>query len=91
MLTIFDLFQGNPFFSFFFFFFFFLFFLLLLFTAAPAHMEAPRLGVQSELQLPAYTTAMVLPDPSHIYDYTGKVGSLSPEKGQGLNPRLHGS
>ena len=34
-----------------------------LFTAAPAHMEVPRLGVESELQLPAYTTAAATPDP----------------------------
>jgi len=32
----------------------------------PQHMEVPRLGVESELQLPAYATAM--PDPSHICD-----------------------
>ena len=30
------------------------------------HVEVPRLGVESVVQLPAYTTAM--PDPSHIYD-----------------------
>ena len=28
-------------------------------------MEVPRLGVESELQLRAYTTAMATPDPSH--------------------------
>ena len=28
------------------------------------HMEVPRLGVESELQLPAYTTATATPDPS---------------------------
>ena len=32
------------------------------------HMEVPRPGVQSELQLPAYTTATASPDPSHIWD-----------------------
>ena len=31
-------------------------------------MEVPRLGVQSELQLPAYATAAVMPDLSHLYD-----------------------
>ena len=31
-------------------------------------MEVPRLGVKSELQLPAYTTAPEMPDPSHICD-----------------------
>ena len=30
------------------------------------HMEVPRLGVQSELQLPAYTTATATPDMSRI-------------------------
>ena len=28
------------------------------------HMEIPRLGVELELQLPAYTTATATPDPS---------------------------
>ena len=31
-------------------------------------MEVPRLGVKSELPLPAYTTATAMQDPSHIYD-----------------------
>ena len=30
------------------------------------HMEVPRLGVKSELQLPAYTTATATRDPSRI-------------------------
>ena len=33
------------------------------------HMEVPRLGVESELQLTAYTTATAAPDPSHIFDW----------------------
>ena len=32
------------------------------------HMEVPRLGVESELQLPAYTTATAMRDASHICD-----------------------
>ena len=32
------------------------------------HMEVPRLGVISELQLPAYTTATIKWDPSGVYD-----------------------
>ena len=32
------------------------------------HMDVPRLGVESELQLPAYTTATATLDPSHIFD-----------------------
>ena len=31
------------------------------------HIEVPRLGVQSELQLPASTTATARPDLNHIY------------------------
>ena len=29
------------------------------------HMDIPTLGVKSELQLPAYTTATAMLDPSH--------------------------
>ena len=32
------------------------------------HLEIPRLGVESELQLPAYTPATAVPDPSCICD-----------------------
>ena len=32
------------------------------------HMEVPRLGVESELQLPAYITATAMPDPSCVCD-----------------------
>ena len=32
------------------------------------HMEVPRLGVESELQPPAYTRATAMPDPSRICD-----------------------
>ena len=38
------------------------------FRAAPQHMEVPRLGVESELQMPAYAAATVMWDPSHICD-----------------------
>ena len=31
-------------------------------------MEVPRIGVESELQLPAYATAMAMWDPDHICD-----------------------
>ena len=31
-------------------------------------MEVPRLGVESELQLLAYTTATAMWDSSHVYD-----------------------
>ena len=45
-------------------------------------MEVPRLGVKSELQLPAYTTATATPDPSHICDL-----HHSSVQRQILNPR----
>ena len=48
----------------FFFFFFFFFFLGL----HPRHMEVPRQGVQSELQLPPYTTATATLDLSRACD-----------------------
>jgi len=31
-------------------------------------MEVPRLGVELELQLPAYVIATAMPDPSHVCD-----------------------
>ena len=34
----------------------------------PWHMEVPRLGVESELQLLAYTTATAARDPSRVCD-----------------------
>ena len=37
-----------------------------LLRATPQHMEVPRLGVSSELPLPAYTTATATQDPSQI-------------------------
>ena len=40
-------------------------------------MEVPRLGVYSELRVPAYTTAIAMPDLSHICDTTAH-GILNP-------------
>ena len=34
----------------------------------PWHVDVPRLGVESQLQLPAYTTATAIRDPSCICD-----------------------
>ena len=34
----------------------------------PRHMEVPRLGVESEVQLPANTRATATRDPSHLCD-----------------------
>ena len=76
--------------------FLFLLFLFSVFLGLhPRHMEVPRLGVRSELQLPACATAtatralsrslqptpqfMAMPDP------------LPTERGQGSNLRPHGS
>ena len=44
----------------------------------PKYMEVPRLGVELELQLPAYTTAQSNPD------------SQPTEQDQGSNPHPHG-
>ena len=44
------------------------FFFFFLFRAAPKAYEVPRLGVESELQLPTYTTATETPDLSHFCD-----------------------
>ena len=46
--------------------FFFFFFL------GPQHMEVPRLGVESELQLPAYTTATATQDLSHVGNHSSR-------------------
>ena len=43
-------------------------FSFLVFRATLWHMEVPRLGVESELKLLAYTIATATSDPSHIYD-----------------------
>ena len=46
----------------------------------PWHMEIPRLGVQSELKPPAYTTATATPDLSRVCDLhhsQGNAGSLT--------------
>ena len=42
------------------------FFLFFLFGPHLSHVEVPRLGVESELQLVAYTTATATPDPDCI-------------------------
>ena len=50
-------------------------------------MEVPRLGVKSELQLPAYTTATAMWDPGHIFDLTPQlIESPIPttEQGKGI-------
>ena len=43
------------------------------------HMEVPRLGVEWELQLPAYASGTAMPDPSHVHTYTAAwVATLGP-------------
>ena len=54
-------------------------------------MEVPRLGVELELQLPAYTTAIAtaMPDLSHVRDYTtahGNARSLTHGARSGIEP-----
>ena len=60
---------------------FFFFFLFCFLGAHPRHMEVPRLGVQLELQLLAYTTATATPDLSGVCDLhhgsCGNAGSLA--------------
>ena len=57
-----------------FFFFFFLFF-----GPHLLHIEIPRLGVNLELYLPAYTTAIATSDPSHVYDLHYKWLTATPD------------
>ena len=47
---------------------FFFFFLVIFLGLHLRHMEVPRLGAESELQLPAYATATATWDPSHVCD-----------------------
>ena len=44
----------------------------------PWHMEVPRLGVESELQLLAYATATAMPNPSLICCSLQQCGILNP-------------
>ena len=53
------------------------------------HMEVPRLGVESELQLQAYTTVTVTLDPSSIYDLqcsSSQCLILNPLSEAGIEP-----
>ena len=59
----------------------FFWFFLPFFFLGPHHMEVPRLGIESELQLPAYTTATAMWDLSHVCDL-----HHSSQKCQILNP-----
>ena len=62
------------------------FFFLFFFRAQVRHMEVPSLGVESELQLPAYTTATATQDHSLRQRWI-----LNPtEQGQESNPNPPG-
>ena len=52
----------------------------------PRHMEVPRLGLQSELCLPAYSTATAMWDLSRICDL-----HQTPPQRQILNPLSQGT
>ena len=60
---------------------FFFFFVFL--GAHLRHTEVPSLGVESELQLLAYTTATATPDPSIAH---GNAGSLTHRVRPGIEP-----
>ena len=60
---------------------FFFFFVFVLGGAQLLHMEVPRLGVRSELQLPAYIKTTAIWDLSCVYDL-----HHSPLQLQILNP-----
>ena len=58
------------------------------------HMDIPGLELESELQVPTYTTARAKPDPSHICDlHTQQLMAMpdpqTSKRGQGLYPHLH--
>ena len=57
-------------------------------------MEVPRLGVELELQLLAYTTATTVGSkphlqPTHTIQLTATLDPRPPERGQGSNPHPH--
>ena len=56
------------------------------------HMEVPRLGVKSELQLQAYATATATQDPRGVCDLHHSLQQcqiLNPLRGQESNPHPH--
>ena len=67
-------------------------FILFQFILGPhlQHVEIPRLGVESELQLPAYAIATAMWDPSHVCDLHHGSGQCC-KQGQELNPHPHDS
>ena len=71
----------------------FIYFCLFFLGPDPRHMGFPRLGVELDLQLLAYTTATATWDLSRICDLYHSSWSnqiLTPLRGQGSNLRPHG-
>ena len=75
----------------------YLFIYLVFLGSCLRHMEVPRLGFESDLQLPAYTTATVMQDPSHVCNqhhswlqqlYSAR--SPTPWAGPGIEPTSSG-
>ena len=54
--------------------YFFFFFVFCLFRAALWNMEVPRLGVELELYMTAYTTATAMQDLSYMWELLSKSG-----------------
>ena len=66
-----------------------LFFVFFFSGPHPWHMEVHSLGIKSELQLPAYTTATAMPDPSQVCNLDcsyGHAGSLTHWARLGVEP-----
>ena len=71
---------------------FYLFISLVILGPHPWHMEVPRLGVELELQLPAFATATATPDPSlvcNLHHSSQQRRILKPLSKQGLKPHPH--
>ena len=65
------------------------FFLFVFLGPHPQHKEFPRLGVESEPQLPAYITATATWHPSRVcnlYHSSGQRGILNPLSKAGIEP-----
>ena len=54
------------------------------------HMEVLRLGVESELQLPAFATATAMQNPSRTCNLCYSLWKQPIKQGQGWNLHLHG-
>ena len=70
--------------------YFFLFFFFPFLGPLPWHMEVPRLGVETELQLPAYARATTMQDLSRVCDLhlSSILNSLSKARDWTCNPMV---